>query len=88
MNIFMQSNRNCFHSMKAKFAVMFNVRRHCRACLASVDTLLSSGSGLLKDTYSVPTHDTIPKPLGLTPAAGVSVSSLSFSTAYIARFRL
>ena len=48
-------------------------------------TLLSSGSGLLKDTYSVPTQDTIPKPLGLTPAAGVSVSSLSFSTAYVAR---
>ena len=50
-----------------------------------VCTLLSSGSGLLKGTYSVPTQDTIPKPLGLTPAAGVSVSSLSFSTAYIAR---
>ena len=73
-----------------------NMRRHCSnlqgvlesLSLASVSvvTLLSSGSGLLKDTYSVPTHDTIPKPLGLTPAAGVSVSSLSFSTAYIAKF--
>lgn len=47
----------------------------------AVFTLLSSGSGLLKDTYSVPTQETIPKPFGLTPAAGVSVSSLSFSTA-------
>lgn len=46
-----------------------------------VQTLLSSGKGLLKGTYSVPTQETIPSPLGLVPAAGVSVSSLSFSTA-------
>lgn len=29
----------------------------------------------------MPTQETMPRPLGLTPAAGVSVSSLSFSTA-------
>ena len=44
-------------------------------------TLFSKGSGFLKPTYSVPTHETMPSPLGRCPAGGVSVSSLSFSTA-------
>ena len=44
-------------------------------------TLFSKGSGFLKPTYSVPTQETMPRPLGRCPGGGVSVSSLSFSTA-------
>jgi hypothetical protein len=48
-------------------------------------TLFSRGRGDENWMYSVPTHDTMPRPLGRTPGGGVSLSSFSFSIACVCR---
>jgi len=45
-------------------------------------TLFSRGSGVWKGTYSSPTHETMPRPVGRFPGGGSSVSSLSLSMAW------